>query len=122
MAEPGRPCYPLWIEGGMKGRQLLPLTGWCPASRKALWWRKRMTAVIPLLLASADPSPENLSIFDPVSPPAESIRNLSILVLTITAFIFLVVEGILVYSIIRFRRRAANGTMEPPQVYGSKPI
>jgi cytochrome c oxidase subunit 2 len=81
-----------------------------------------MTAVIPLLLASADPSPENLSIFDPVSPPAESIRNLSILVLTITAFIFLVVEGILVYSIIRFRRGAANGTMEPPQVYGSKPI
>src|SRR5262249_58754405 len=46
------------------------------------------------------------------------------------------VEGILIYSIVRFRRRAAAGTalpperagesgkheMEPPQVYGSKPI
>jgi cytochrome c oxidase subunit 2 len=76
--------------------------------------------VIPLLLADA--STQNLSIFDPVSPPADSIRSLSVLVLAITAFIFVVVEGILVYSIFRFRRRAAAGTAEPPQVYGSKPI
>jgi cytochrome c oxidase subunit 2 len=86
-----------------------------------------------------------MSIFDPVSPPAESIRQLSVLVLAITAFIFIVVEGILVYCIIRFRRRGATGIAggpdatgfglspgagtggsagetEPPQVYGSKPI
>ena len=81
-----------------------------------------MTAVIPLLLASADTSTQNLSIFDPVSPPAESIRSLSVLVLAITAFIFIAVEGILIYCILRFRRRAAAGTAEPPQVYGSKPI
>jgi cytochrome c oxidase subunit II len=81
-----------------------------------------VTVVIPILLASADPSTQNLSIFDPVSPPAESIRSLAVLVLAITAFIFVVVEGILVYSIVRFRRRAAAGTAEPPQVYGSKPI
>jgi cytochrome c oxidase subunit 2 len=71
---------------------------------------------------------QNMSIFDPVSPPAESIRNLSVLVLAITGFIFVVVEGILIYSIVRFRRRAAltattgNNETEPPQVYGSKPI
>jgi cytochrome c oxidase subunit 2 len=85
----------------------------------------------PSLLASADAATENLSIFDPVSPPAESIRNLSVLVLAITAFIFIVVEGILIYSIVRFRRRrvspGADATglgadAEPPQVYGSKPI
>jgi cytochrome c oxidase subunit 2 len=76
----------------------------------------------PLLLASADPSPQNLSIFDPASPPAESIRSLSVLVFAITAFIFVIVEGILFYSIIRFRRRRAAGAAEPPQVYGSKPI
>jgi cytochrome c oxidase subunit II len=102
-----------------------------------------VTVVIPLLLASADPSTQNLSIFDPVSPPAESIRNLSVLVLAITAFIFIAVEGILIYSIVCFRRRAAAGIApgadatglaagadvtriaseaEPPQVYGSKPI
>jgi cytochrome c oxidase subunit II len=89
--------------------------------------------VIALLFASASVSEQNLSIFDPVSPPAESIRNLSVLVLAITAFIFIVVEGVLVYSIVRFRRRGTMGIApgaeptglaeaEPPQVYGSKPI
>jgi cytochrome c oxidase subunit 2 len=99
--------------------------------------------VVPLLLASADVSTQNLSIFDPVSPPAESIRSLSVLVLAITAFIFIAVEGVLVYSIIRFRRRPTTagaagtdatepspatatgstvGETEPPQVYGSQPI
>jgi cytochrome c oxidase subunit II len=78
-------------------------------------------AVIPFLMASADASTQNLSIFDPASPGAESIRDLSVLVLAITGFIFVVVEGILVYAILRFRRGAAVG-MEPPQVYGSKPI
>ena len=56
---------------------------------------------------------QSTSIFDPASPPAESIRNLSVLVLAITGFIFIVVEGILVYSIVRFRRRAAAGTPFP---------
>jgi cytochrome c oxidase subunit 2 len=73
-----------------------------------------------LLLASASPPPQNLSIFDPASPQAESIRTLSVLVLAITAFIFIVVEGILFYSLFRFRRGTGSG--EPPQVYGSKPI
>jgi cytochrome c oxidase subunit II len=77
---------------------------------------------IPLLLASADPATQDLSIFNPASPPAESIRSLSVLVFAITAFIFVVVEGILFYSLFRFRRRAGGGTVEPPQVYGSKPI
>jgi cytochrome c oxidase subunit 2 len=89
--------------------------------------------VIPLLLASVDGSTQNLSIFDPVSPPGQSIRSLSVLVLAITGFIFIAVEGILIYSIVRFRRRAVTSAAggadaaglaeaEPPQVYGSKPI
>jgi cytochrome c oxidase subunit 2 len=65
---------------------------------------------------------QNLSIFDPAAPPAESIRNLSVLVFAITGFIFVVVEGILIYAIVRFRRRTASAVGEPPQVYGSKPI
>ena len=64
----------------------------------------------------------NLSIFSPASPPAESIRTLSVLVFAITGVIFLVVEGVLIYLIVRFRRRAVDDTKEPPQVYGSKPI
>src|SRR5262245_14899780 len=72
---------------------------------------------------------QSLSIFDPASPPAQSIVHLSVLVLAITGFIFLVVEGILVYAIVRFRRRptapgvgVSDPASEPPQVYGSKPI
>lgn len=66
--------------------------------------------------------PHNLSIFSPASPPAESIRTLSVLVFAITGLIFLVVEGVLVYVIVRSRRRAADDTTEPPQLYGSQPI
>ena len=40
---------------------------------------------------------QSLSIFDPASPQATAIRNLSFLVLAITGFIFLVVEGVLIY-------------------------
>jgi cytochrome c oxidase subunit 2 len=61
-------------------------------------------------------------MFDPASAPAISIRNLTILVLAITGAIFLVVEGVLIYSLVRFRQRGTSATGEPPQVYGSQPI
>jgi len=46
------------------------------------------------------------------------------LVLSITAGIFLVVAGLLLYALLRFRHRAgdANATQEPPQIYGSTQI
>jgi cytochrome c oxidase subunit 2 len=74
------------------------------------------------LLAVEAASSENLSIFDPVSPPAASIRSLSLLVLAITGLIFLLVEVILIYVIIRFRKGAPKGPEQPPQIYGSTPI
>src|ERR1700761_9512720 len=73
------------------------------------------------LLESVGEKAKDLSIFSPVSPPAESISQLSILVFAITGFIFLVVEGILIYCILRSRRRVGGETAEPPQVYGSRP-
>ncbi|MDB5339036.1 MAG: cytochrome c oxidase subunit 2 [Planctomycetaceae bacterium] len=72
-----------------------------------------------LLLASAE-TPD-LSMFDPVSPSAKSIRDLSILVMIITGLIFLVVEAVLCYCLLRFRRSTPGGN-EPPQIYGSQPI
>ena len=62
---------------------------------------------------------ENLSIFDPVSPPAESIRLLFFLVLAITALIFLVVEGVLLYSIVRFRARPGDRTSRSSRAVAS---
>src|SRR4249919_844105 len=64
---------------------------------------------------------QDLCIFSPASPPAESIRDLSVLVLAITGAIFLIVEGVLFYCIWRFWRGASAG-QAPAQVYGSKPI
>src|SRR5262249_49565267 len=76
------------------------------------------------LFADGGQAAQNLSIFDPVSPPAESIRQLSVLVLVITVLIFLAVGGLLLDMASRSRRRAPAGDAkkEPPQVYGSKPI
>ena len=73
------------------------------------------------LLANGLGPPENLSIFAPSSPAAQSIRSLFFVVLAITGVIFLLVEGVLLYSIVKFRR-VATDTTEPPQVYGSLPI
>lgn len=44
------------------------------------------------------------------------------LVLVISAGIFVVVAGLLAYSVVRFRRRPDDDGSEPPQVYGSDPI
>jgi len=62
-------------------------------------------------------SPTN--IFAPVSTPADSIFELSLFVLSVTAVIFVIVFGLLVYVVVRFRRRADDDGSEPPQVYGS---
>jgi cytochrome c oxidase subunit 2 len=44
------------------------------------------------------------------------------LVLGVTAGIFVVVGGLLLYSVIRFRYRESDSKREPPQVYGSTQI
>lgn len=62
------------------------------------------------------------NIFEPRSTPAHSIYHLSLFVLAITAVIFLVVFSLLIYVMVKFRGRAANGGTEPAQVYGSTQI
>jgi cytochrome c oxidase subunit 2 len=59
------------------------------------------------------------SIFAPASTPAQSIFDLSIFVLEVTAAIFVVVFGLLVYVVLKFRKKAVNNEREPAQVYGS---
>lgn len=77
---------------------------------------------ITAFFASFGQPSENVSIFDPVSPPAQYIRDLSILILIIVGVIFLLVEGILIYAVFRFRHGRPMGNSEPPQAYGSTPI
>ena len=68
------------------------------------------------------PAVQAPSIFAPASTPAFAIRDLSWFVLGICAVIFVVVGGLLTYSVIRFRRRPGEESGEPPQVYGSSQI
>ena len=62
-------------------------------------------------------SPTN--IFAPASTPAKWIFGLSLFVLAVTGAIFLVAVGLLLYSVVKFRKRQNDDGREPPQVYGS---
>jgi cytochrome c oxidase subunit 2 len=68
-------------------------------------------------LAGSFLSPTN--IFAPVSTPAQSILDLSIFVLEVTAAVFLVVFTLLTYAVVKFRERSTTEGREPTQVYGS---
>ena len=73
--------------------------------------------------AAAPGSPfSSTSIFAPASTPAKTIFGLSMFVLAVTAAIFLVVAGLLAYSIVKFRDRSSDADREPAQVYGSTQI
>lgn len=72
-------------------------------------------------MAAAEPmSPTN--IFLPATTPARWIFDLSMMVYVICAVIFLVVFSLLVYAIVKFRKREGDEGKEPAQVYGSKQV
>jgi cytochrome c oxidase subunit 2 len=71
--------------------------------------------------AFADPAGVT-NIFKPLSEPAQEIKEMSILVLAICAVIFLIMFGLLVYTLVRFRHRPGDEASEPPQIYGSNQI
>ncbi|MEO8204601.1 MAG: cytochrome c oxidase subunit II [Chthoniobacterales bacterium] len=62
------------------------------------------------------------NIFDPLSTPAMQIHHIALLVLAICAGIFFIVSGVLVYTLIKFRKRPNDNGREPPQVYGGSQI
>ena len=91
-------------------------------------WLVRMSQLVVLIggarTAFADTaqtwSPTN--IFAPASTPAKSIFGLSLFILAVTGAIFLVVFSLLLYSVVRFRKRKNDDGREPPQVYGSNQV
>jgi cytochrome c oxidase subunit II len=78
--------------------------------------------MVPLSLAAAVDPDLVPNIFKPASVPAYETNELSHFVLGITAGIFAVVFALIIYVLIRFRRRANDDGVEPPQVYGSNPV
>jgi len=73
-----------------------------------------------LLLAAPFLSPTN--IFAPASTPAQSILDLSVFVIEVTAAVFVVVFTLLTYAVVKFRRRRTADGREPAQVYGSSQL
>jgi cytochrome c oxidase subunit II len=61
------------------------------------------------------------NIFKPLATPAESVYHLSVLVITVCTAIFIVVGGVLTFTLLRFGRNSRDGR-EPAQVYGSNQI
>jgi cytochrome c oxidase subunit 2 len=57
-----------------------------------------------------------------VSTPAQSIVELSRLVLMVTAAIFIVVFSLLAYAAVKFRQQEPSDAREPAQVFGSKQL
>jgi len=72
-----------------------------------------------LALASTNGDPAIPNIFSPASTPADSIYQLSLFVLAICLAIFIVVLGLLVYAVVKFRQRPDDDGREPAQIYGS---
>ena len=62
------------------------------------------------------------TIFAPKGTPAHLIFGLSLFVLGIAAVIFLVVSGLLIFALLRFRQRSKDLDHEPAQIYGSNQI
>lgn len=73
-----------------------------------------------LLSLVFDQSPT--TIFAPAATPAHSIFDLSLLVLAICGGIFLIVGGLLLYTLIRYRHRRGYTQREPAQIYGSTQV
>jgi cytochrome c oxidase subunit 2 len=67
-------------------------------------------------------APAGPDIFSPASTPAHSIYHLALFVLVVAAAIFVAVFSLLVYSIVKYRRRSSDDDREPPQVYGSNQV
>jgi cytochrome c oxidase subunit 2 len=63
------------------------------------------------------------NIFEPLASPAAMERTVGLFTVAVMAGIFVVVGALIVYTIVRFRRRPGDDAhQEPPQVYGSNQI
>src|ERR1041385_5395673 len=83
---------------------------------------RRVLLAVPLagaFLASPSPAAAQAWVVAPASDGADIISQLFWFTLVLATIVFVLVEGLLIYSSLRFRRRAPLPTHEPPQVHGN---
>ncbi|HEY0582382.1 MAG TPA: cytochrome c oxidase subunit II [Chloroflexota bacterium] len=81
-----------------------------------------MLLAVPLavaLLASPSSAAAQPWVVAPASESAEIISQLFWFTLVLATIVFVLVEGLLIYSSLRFRRRAPLPIHEPPQIHGN---
>ena len=71
------------------------------------------------LAAAAEEAVRTPAFFNPVAEPAGMILDYGSLLAVTCLAIFIVVMGLLIFTIIRFRASSVDDGLEPPQVYGS---
>ena len=76
-------------------------------------------AAVALLAGSAVPAAAQAWPVAPASNNAELISQLFWFTLILATVVFVLVEGLLIYSSLRFRRRAPLPAREPPQIHGN---
>ena len=92
--------------------------------RRALLLIGALTVMLAVVLALAVPAlaqegmPPQPSALDPAGPNSAAIASLFNVVLIIATVVFVVVEGLILISAFRFRRRAKDAS-EPAQVHGN---
>lgn len=83
---------------------------------------RRLLLAVPLALTAlsiASPAAAQPWPVAPASDGAEQISQLFWFTLVLAAIVFILVEGLLIYSSLRFRRRTPLPTLEPPQIHGN---
>jgi cytochrome c oxidase subunit II len=76
-------------------------------------------AAVALLSGTAVPTNAQSWVVAPASDNAELISQLFWFTLVLATVVFVLVEGLLIYSSLRFRRRAPLPLHEPPQIHGN---
>src|SRR5215470_13796893 len=90
-------------------------------SSRVLSYETRAHTLLAGAIYAAAPN-QVTNIFEPLSTPADSVYRAALLALAVCAAIFVTVIGLLIYAIVRFRRRPGDDASEPPQIYGSSQI
>lgn len=97
------------------------------AMRRRIWARitaqgKTIANLLSLAIAAAFLAgcATNHDIFTPASDNASRVTNLTVAIFWIAAFVFVAVEALLLYTIIRYRRRPGQGM--PKQITGNVPL
>jgi cytochrome c oxidase subunit 2 len=94
--------------------------------RKKTEMRVRSTLIFLTSATAASASSTDLhniaNIFKPVTTPGKLDYDSAMLSIWVCTAIFVIVASVLVYALVRYRRKGNDDLQEPPQVYGSNQI